>query len=848
MTPLQHPALILMAAMNHTGFMPHGYCYLWKPDLVGLHIIADGLTGLSYYSIPIALMYFLRKRDEVAFSRLILLFSAFILACGTVHFMAIWTLWFPNYWLFGILKAIVALISCYTATVLVSELPTLLSLPSLKVTNQRLEEEIVERKRLEETLINTEQLQRAILASSNYTIISTQVDGTILSFNNAAQRMLGYDEAEVIGKMTPERFHDLDEVTQAAAIESEYLGQSIAVGFETFVARARLGETQEREWTYISKNGDRTPISLAITALQDDRQILTGFLGIGRDITERKQAEESLRNLNNELEARVARRTQELSKVNQILELELEARRQAEQALREALQKLNFHVENSPLGVIEWDQDFQVSRWSSSAEKLFGWSAAEVIGKNPTEWDFVFEEDLPSVNVTIADLVQGQNRQVTLTNRNYRNDGAVICCEWYNSVLLDSNGQMESVLSLVLDVTDRYRIEQMKSEFISVVSHELRTPLTAIHGSLRMLASGLLDQQPTKQKRLIEIASDSTDRLVRLINDILDIERIESGKISLVKQQCWIPDLLTAAVDTVQSLIDQAQVTIEVQPLHQWIEVDRDRIIQTLTNLLANAIKFSQTGQQIDLIVVQEDGWAVFRVVDRGRGIPMDKIESVFERFQQVDSSDARNHEGSGLGLAICRSIIQQHFGQIWVQSQLGEGSVFSFRLPLPMEKHLEGSPLIVICENGETLGMTAHELSHSVREAHPHKNLKVLLVEDDRDLAEVLITSLGHQGISITHATTGSQAIQLTQAIIPDLIILDLILPDRDGFAVVDWLRQHQQLKEISLLIYSARDLDVLEQQELRLGQTDFITKSRVTPHEFEERVMSLLQGASLL
>ncbi len=695
-----------MAAMDHTGFMPHGYCYLWKPDLVGLHIIADALTGLSYYSIPIALMYFLSKRDDIAFSRLIFLFSAFILSCGTVHFMAIWTLWFPNYWLFGILKAIVALISCYTAATLVLELPHLLSLPSLQATNQQLEEEILER----------------------------------------------------------------------------------------------------------------------------------------------IQVEANLQQLNDELEIRVLNRTQELSIANQALKTELIVRHQTEQALREALQKLNFHVENSPLGVIEWDQNFHVSRWSSSAEKLFGWSADDVAGKSPIEWEFVFEEDLPLVHATMADLANGQNRQVTLTNRNYRNDRAVICCEWYNSVLLDANGQMESILSLVMDVTDRYRIEQMKSEFIAVVSHELRTPLTAIHGSLRMLASGLLDQQTVKQKRLIEIASDSTDRLVRLINDILDIERIESGKIALVKQQYWIPDLLTAAVDTVQSLCEQAHVTIEVQPLKQWIEADRDRIIQTLTNLLANAIKFSEAGQQIDLSVVKEGSWAIFHVTDRGRGIPADKLECVFERFQQVDSSDARNHEGTGLGLAICRSIIQQHFGQIWVQSQVGEGSVFSFTLPLPVETVLEDAPFIVICDNGDTLGMTANQLSHSVREAHPHKNLKVLLVEDDRDLAEVLITSLGHQGISITHATTGSQAIQLTQAIIPDLIILDLILPDRDGFAVVDWLRQHQQLKEISLLIYSARDLDLSEQQELRLGQTDFMTKSRVTPHEFERRVMSLLQGASHL
>jgi PAS domain S-box-containing protein len=602
-----------------------------------------------------------------------------------------------------------------------------------------------------------------------------------------------------------------------------------------------------------------------------------------REIIERTQAEAELQSLNHELENRVFSRTQELSIANQSLQLELIIRNQAEQALFDALQKLNSHVENSPLGVIEWDQNFQVTRWSTSAENLFGWSAEEVFCKTPIDWKFVFEDDLILVKAAMDDLARGTTNQLTLTNRNYRSDGAVICCEWYNSVLLDGDGKMESILSLVMDVTDRYRIEQMKSEFISVVSHELRTPLTAIHGSLRMLASGLLDPQSTQQKRLLAIASDSTDRLVRLINDILDIERIESGNIALIKKRCWIPDVLASTVAAVYSLSDQANVTIEVQPLEQWIDIDCDRIIQALTNLLANAIKFSESGQKIDLKVTQEDVWAVFRVCDRGRGIPSDKLDCIFERFQQVDSSDARNHEGTGLGLAISRSIIQQHFGKIWVQSTPGEGSVFSFTIPLRAEvliapknsdpknsesevliesllppiikeslnptgeEHQEErfqQPFITICEINKTLDETAHQLNHSTGETRLHKDMSLLLVEDDNDLAEVLITSLAHHDIKISRAATGLQAIKLAQETVPDLIILDLILPDRDGFAVVDWLQQHQKLKNSSLMVYSAKDLDVSDQQKLKLGHTDFITKSRVTPHEFEERVMSLLQG----
>jgi signal transduction histidine kinase len=267
-------------------------------------------------------------------------------------------------------------------------------------------------------------------------------------------------------------------------------------------------------------------------------------------------------------------------------------------------------------------------------------------------------------------------------HRNYHKDGSIVHCDWYNSAFTNESGELESILSLALDVTDRDRVERMKNEFISVVSHELRTPLTSIHGSLGMLASGLLDNQPAKAKRLVEIAAHSTKRLVRLINDILDIERIESGKVKMVGAIWNVSELIATAIDTVAPLADKAGVTLIAQPLYENIFVDADRIVQTLTNLLSNAIKFSPTGSTVECLVEREPDYLCFEIRDRGRGIPADKLETIFERFQQVDSSDARNHEGTGLGLAICRSIVTQHNGQIWAQSVLGEGSSFYFRLP----------------------------------------------------------------------------------------------------------------------------------------------------------------------
>lgn len=237
------------------------------------------------------------------------------------------------------------------------------------------------------------------------------------------------------------------------------------------------------------------------------------------------------------------------------------------------------------------------------------------------------------------------------------------------------------------DESRRREVERMKDEFISVVSHELRTPLTAIRGSLGILNSGKIPVDQPQGKRMLEIAVSSTDRLVRLINDILDIERMESGQLEMKKVNCDVAETLQAASEIIQPIAERSNVRIEAEAKASKVLADPDRLVQMLTNLLGNAIKFSPEGSVVKLAAEQLDGNVVFTVTDHGRGIPPEKREMIFERFKQVDTSDARDKGGVGLGLAICRSIVAQHGGRIWVEDGKPSGSVFKFTIPLVEQK-----------------------------------------------------------------------------------------------------------------------------------------------------------------
>jgi PAS domain S-box-containing protein len=500
----------------------------------------------------------------------------------------------------------------------------------LQQTNQQLQLELLERQRAGAALQISQSRFAGILEIASDAIIAIDNERQITLFNQGAEQIFGYRAIESIGQSI-----DLLLPSEFITLHQRHVRR---FGSRT-LASQQMGDRQQVIGT--RRDGSQFLAEASISYLDlGTEQVYTIVL---RDVTERQQTENNL---------------------------------------RDALRKLNFHFENSPLAAIEWDQEFRVSRWSATAEKMFGWQAAEVLGRHPTEWEHVTAEDIIRMNVTLERLTSGKDTYYVTTSRCYRKDGRPIECEWYNSALLDDNGQMESVFSLALDVTDRHQIDRMKDEFVAIVSHELRTPLTSIYGSLSMLASGLLDTHSPKGKRLLDIAVDSTDRLMRLVNDILDIERIESGTVSMVKAVWMVSELMQKAVDVVQPLADAAGIRLDFDSSGGQVWVDADRIIQTFTNLLSNAIKFSPVGSTVWFSSHKQAGQVLFEVRDFGRGIPADKLGVIFERFQQVDVSDARSGEGTGLGLAICKSIVQQHGGQIWVESVVGQGSTFSFVLP----------------------------------------------------------------------------------------------------------------------------------------------------------------------
>lgn len=263
----------------------------------------------------------------------------------------------------------------------------------------------------------------------------------------------------------------------------------------------------------------------------------------------------------------------------------------------------------------------------------------------------------------------------------YRGDGNGFPVEFALMPMVEDGAAVGSVLSF-RDISQRYALDRMKDEFISTVSHELRTPLTSIRGALGLLSAGMLGGVSEKASNLLRIAVANSERLVRLINDILDLERMQSGRAPLAFRRVSLEELVRQAMETMQPVAEASDVRLTCNCAPVSLEVDSDRILQVITNLLSNAVKFSSRHSVVRITVDQAEGGAILSVIDEGRGIPSDKLESIFDRFQQVDASDSRQKGGTGLGLAICRTIAQQHGGRIWAEQNSDHGAIFRLFLP----------------------------------------------------------------------------------------------------------------------------------------------------------------------
>jgi PAS domain S-box-containing protein len=366
------------------------------------------------------------------------------------------------------------------------------------------------------------------------------------------------------------------------------------------------------------------------------------------------------------------------------LQIELYERKQATAVLREAERRWRSLLDHVQLIVVELDLQGSINYVNPFFLNITGYTNAEVLGKN---WFKNFFRDLEQQRLeTIFSEILTQNAHPYYQNSILSKSGEEKFIAWNNTRLQDSQGKVIGTISIGEDITERQKIEQIKDEFIGIVSHELRTPLTAIQMSLGLLKTGIYDKKPDKFRRMIEIALIDTNRLVNLVNDILDLERLESGRTILEKTIFKAADLIQQAIDGIQAIATQQQITLTFTPTDAEVWAAPDAIIQTLTNLLSNAIKFSPAQSTIHLTAESQIDCVLFKVSDQGRGIPADKLETIFGRFQQVDASDSREKGGTGLGLAICQSIIERHDGKIWAESSLGVGSTFFFTLPLPSE------------------------------------------------------------------------------------------------------------------------------------------------------------------
>ena len=285
-------------------------------------------------------------------------------------------------------------------------------------------------------------------------------------------------------------------------------------------------------------------------------------------------------------------------------------------------------------------------------------------------------------HVCVLDLVRATETVVSRPDEEFaRVDGERFHVE-VTAAPRQGPGTGSGLVLVFRDTTERLAMSRMKNEFVSAVSHELRTPLTSIRGALEMLDDGDTGLLPPIAAEMVGTALRGSERLTRLVNDIIDVERLESGSFPMYFTDLEVGPIVETAVSGLEVLAKEARVELVVTQAVGWTRCDADRLVQALINLVGNAIKFSPPGKSVEISAVPDGQFVHFTVTDNGRGIPVTHLQSIFERFQQVEASDAREKAGTGLGLPITKSIVQQHGGRIWVDSLPGRGSTFGFTIP----------------------------------------------------------------------------------------------------------------------------------------------------------------------
>jgi PAS domain S-box-containing protein len=640
-----------------------------------------------------------------------------------------------------------------------------------------------------EALITAGALQSAIFNSANFSMIATDAKGVIQIFNVGAERMLGYEAADVVNRVTPAYFSDPGElISRATALSLEY-GTRIAPGFETLVFKASRGIEDIYELTKIRKDGIRLPAVLSVTALRDAEGAIIGYLLIGTDNTARKQAEEE--------------------------------RTRLDQRLRDQHFYTRSLIESKIDALMTTDPRGIITDVNKQTEALTGCTRDELIG---APFKDCFTDPARAEAGINRVLAEGKVTNYELTAR--ARDGTLTVVSYNATTFHDRDRRMQGVFAAARDVTELKRFEQalqqkntelegtsrMKSEFLANMSHELRTPLNAIIGFSEVLRDGLLGAMTQQQRGFIGDIFNSGNHLLSLINDILDLSKVEAGKMMLDIESVQVATLFSNSLSIIREKAAARQIRLSMDTAADLgvIRADARKVKQIVYNLLSNAVKFTPDGGLVALRASRVSREAVgrlstgdvgrvlplpesdytefleFSVSDDGIGVAAEGLPQLYRPFSQIDGGLARSFQGTGLGLAMVKSLTELHGGAVAVESAVGKGSRFTVSLRSTED---------------ETRAMA--KVAAAPQREPPEGTPTALVVEDDAKSAELIRVQLEAKGFRTVHAASAEVALSLASQQHLSLITLDIMLPQMDGWELLGRLKR-SPLASIPVVIIS--------------------------------------------
>ena len=926
---------LLNQLLNVDGYIPHGYCISWSKPLVSTFVISDVVIFLSYFSMPVAIGYFARKRRDFPYRWLLWMFAAFIMACGTTHLMGAVVLWQPLYGVDAVLKAFTAVISVATAFILWPLIPHALKIPSpdqLRHANQELQNEIAMRKDVEEALriakasvefsLNRERMiAAAIVDSSEDAIIGKTLEGIVTTWNRGAENVFGFKAYEIIGRSIRE------------IIPAERMGEE-----EMVISAIKRGEAIKHfETKRIHKDGHLIDVSVTVSPIMDEEGQIFGASKIARDITEQKRAEAIIIESRQLLETIIdtvpmrifwKNREQVYLGCNRTFAMDAgkshprdlvgkddddmawsnraDLYRADDRSVIESGIAKPFYEEmlttadgqttwirtskvplknrnNETIGVLGVYEDIaehkkaqaELEQYRSSLEELVQQRTAELQQIHGRLLDTQFAMDSVGIGILWIDFVTGrftyankilaemlgysseamlalsvpdidpgvdfarfkliaedirQQGQLQFETTNLTKDGMTIPVEVTAYYLSAKEDTPARIIVFQRDITNRKEQELAliqakkaaeaanlsKSSFLANMSHEIRTPMNGIIGMAHILRREGVSPEQAKRLDIIDV---SAQHLLSVINDILDLSKIEAGKFTMEETPFVVSSLLSnvASILAERAQAKGIRLLIETAHLPYHLVGDPTRLQQALLNYATNAVKFTEQGSiTLRTLLQEETADAVrlrFEVQDTGIGIDPEALSRLFSAFEQADNSMTRKYGGTGLGLAITRRLAELMGGEAGVETTLKVGSTFWFTVQLKKAGEMPA-----------TLVATETNVEAEIKQRYAGQ--RILVADDEPINVEITRFQLKAVDLLVDTAEDGAEAVALARKNSYAVIFMDMQMPKLNGLEATRQIRQLPAYRDTPVIAMTANAFAEDKLLCVQAGMNDFLVK----------------------